>query len=132
MAQNQNRKQAGQQGQQAQGRQQDQQQGRQQTQGQQRKGGQVQQSQGQGGDLWSQVQPVVSEAREFIEGSPVRAAAIGAVAGGLLMTLVSTEKGRAFMKMAYDYANPMVSKYARDFVAQRAGDIADSALNPQH
>ena len=103
------------------------------SQGQQRRGGALQSKQQDQGvqDIWAQVQPAITEAREYIEGSPVRAAAIGAVAGGLLMTLFSTEKGRSFVKMAYDYANPVVAKYAREFISQRAGEMTESALS-QH
>ena len=74
------------------------------------------------------VTPAFQEVRTYVEGSPVRAAAIGAVAGGLLMTLFSTEKGRAFVRVAYDYANPMVAKYAREYISKAAGDMAESAI----
>lgn len=74
------------------------------------------------------VTPAFQEVRSYVEGSPVRAAAIGAVAGGLLMTLFSTEKGRAFVRVAYDYANPMVAKYAREYISKAAGDMAESAI----
>ena len=82
-------------------------------------------------DILASITPAFNEARRYIEGSPVRAAAIGAVAGGLLMTIFSTEKGRQFAKMAYDYANPMVAKYARDYVSRAAGDLAENAVS-QH
>lgn len=107
-------------------RQQQQQQGR-----SQQRGGQLQTQGQQNQDVWSSVKPALEEAREYIEGSPLRAAAVGAIAGGLLMTLFSTEKGRSFVKMAYDYANPMVTKYAREFISQQAGDMTESALS-QH
>ncbi len=74
------------------------------------------------------VTPAFQEIRSYVEGSPVRAAAIGAVAGGLLMTLFSTEKGRAFVRAAYDYANPMVAKYAREYMSKAAGDMTESAI----
>jgi hypothetical protein len=112
-------------------------QGSQQARGpQQRRTGQLQQSQGQqtGGqknELLEAVTPAFQEARRYIEGSPIAAAAIGAIAGGLLMTLISTEKGRSFAKAAYDYANPMVAKYARDYIAQAAGNMTEQALS-QH
>ncbi len=95
--------------------------------GAQGRGGQLQ-AQGGQQDILASIRPALDEARTYIEGSPVRAAAIGAVAGGLLMTLFSTEKGRAFVRMAYDYANPMVAKYAREFISQQAGNMADQAL----
>jgi len=82
-------------------------------------------------DILASITPAFNEARRYIEGSPVRAAAIGAVAGGLLMTIFSTEKGRQFAKMAYDYANPMVAKYARDYVSRAAGELAENAVS-QH
>ncbi|RYZ66187.1 MAG: hypothetical protein EOP05_19490 [Proteobacteria bacterium] len=85
----------------------------------------------QSNDILASITPAFNEARRYIEGSPVRAAAIGAVAGGLLMTIFSTEKGRQFAKMAYDYANPMVAKYARDYVSRAAGDLAENAVS-QH
>lgn len=88
------------------------------------------QSEGQPTDLLAAVTPAFQEARRYIEGSPIRAAAIGAIAGGALMTLFSTEKGRAFVKLAYDYANPMVAKYARNYISEAAGNVADSALSP--
>jgi len=138
MAKNRNQQQRQDMGSQSQGQQGQQsqqgQQGRQQKQaGQQQRGGQLQaqDQKGQSQDLWTSVKPAFDEARQYIEGSPIRAAAIGAVAGGLLMTLFSTEKGRSFVKMAYDYANPMVAKYARDFVSQQAGNMTESALS-QH
>ena len=102
--------------------------------GHQRKsGGQLQakgSEQGQN-DILAAVTPAFQEARRYIESSPVRAAAIGAIAGGVLMTLFSTEKGRSFVKLAYDYANPMVAKYAREYISEAAGNMADSALG-QH
>lgn len=81
--------------------------------------------------LTSSITPAIQEARRFVDGHPVRAAAIGAVAGGLLMTLFSTEKGRGFVRMAYDYANPMVAKYAREYVSRAAGEFAENAVS-QH
>lgn len=81
--------------------------------------------------ITSSVGPAFQEARKYVDGHPVRAAAIGAVAGGLLMTLFSTEKGRQFVRMAYDYANPMVARYARDYVTRAAGDLAENAIS-QH
>lgn len=81
--------------------------------------------------ITSSVGPAFQEARKYVDGHPVRAAAIGAVAGGLLMTLFSTEKGRQFVRMAYDYANPMVARYARDYVSRAAGDLAENAVS-QH
>jgi hypothetical protein len=132
---NDNQARGGQQGQQARGGQNGQQQQGQQAQGQgtRKSGGQLQAQQDKGGpqDILSSIRPALEEARGYIEGSPVRAAAIGAVAGGLLMTLFSTEKGRSFVKMAYDYANPMVAKYAREFISQQAGNTVDSVLS-QH
>ena len=107
--------------------QQPQQQRSQQAQGGRRQAGQLQ-TQGQPQDLLTSIRPAIDEARGYIEGSPIRAAAIGAVAGGLVMTLFSTEKGRSFVKMAYDYANPMIAKYAREFISQQAGDMAESAI----
>jgi hypothetical protein len=82
-------------------------------------------------DLLDAVTPAFQEARRYIEGSPVRAAAVGAIAGGVLMTLFSTEKGRSFVKVAYDFVNPMVTNYARDYISEAAGGITDSALG-QH
>ena len=81
--------------------------------------------------IQSSIAPTLQEARKYVDGHPVRAAAIGAVAGGLLMTLFSTEKGRSFVRMAYDYANPMVAKYAREYVSRAAGDLAENAVS-QH
>ena len=105
----------------------------QQAQGTRKSSGQLPAQQDNGGpqDILSSIRPALDEARGYIEGSPVRAAAIGAVAGGLLMTLFSTEKGRSFVKLAYDYANPMVAKYAREFITQQAGNTVDSVLS-QH
>lgn len=92
----------------------------------------VQQSDEQGGDLQTNllnaVKPAFQEFRTYVEGSPMRAAAIGAIAGGALMTLFSTEKGRQFVRLAYDYANPMIAKYAREYVSKAAGDMAESAI----
>jgi hypothetical protein len=109
--------------------------GQRQSQGQQREGrslqGGQQGQQGQQPDILASITPAFNEARRYIEGSPVRAAAIGAVAGGLLMTLFSTEKGRQFARMAYDYANPMVAKYAKDYISRAAGDLASNAIS-QH
>jgi hypothetical protein len=80
-------------------------------------------------ELLSSLRPALDEAREYIEGNPMRAAAIGAVAGGFLMSLFATEKGRSFVKMAYDYANPMVTKAAREFVSQTSGGMPESTLS---
>lgn len=97
--------------------------------------GQARQEQDQPGSLQEEilnaVQPAFQEVRTFVEASPLRAAAVGAVAGGLLMTLFSTQKGRAFVRMAYDYANPMVAKYAQEYISQAAGDFAKNAVS-QH
>lgn len=82
-------------------------------------------------DIMASITPALNEARRYIEGSPVRAAAIGGVAGALIMSIFATEKGRQFAKMAYDYANPMVAKYARDYVSRAAGDMAENAVS-QH
>lgn len=82
-------------------------------------------------DLLASVTPALQSVQRYIEGSPLRAAAIGAIAGGTLMSIFATEKGRAFARMAYDYANPMVSKYVREYVSKAAGDMADNALS-QH
>ena len=82
-------------------------------------------------DFMTSMRPALNEARNYIDGSPMRAAAIGAVAGGLLMSLFSTKRGRSFVEMAYRYATPMVTKYAREFIADQPSDAGDSVF-PAH
>lgn len=98
------------------------------AQGQGQQGSKDLQTQSSGNEFLDAVTPAFTEARRFIEGSPVRAAAIGAIVGGGLMTLFATEKGRQLVKVAYDYANPMIAKYARDYVSQAAGQIAENSI----
>lgn len=115
-------------GQQAQGRS-----GGSQAQGRASGGAQGEQQQGgaqaqQGPDIMSSITPVFTEARNFIEGHPARAAAIGAILGGVLMTLFATPRGRSALRTAVSYANPVISKYARDYVGKLTGDLTQNAL----
>ena len=115
-------------GAQAQGRQ-----GGSQSQGRASGGAQGEQQQGasqaqQGPDIMGSITPVISEARNFIEGHPARAAAIGAILGGVLMTLFATPRGRSALRTAVSYANPVIAKYARDYVGKITGDLTQNAL----
>ncbi len=72
-----------------------------------------------------QLPPVVQDAYRFLDGEPVKAALLGAAIGGLVGSVIATEKGRSLVKLGLTYANPLLTNYAREV----AGKIATGEKN---
>ena len=75
--------------------------------------------------------PMVSNVREFLEGNPGGAAALGAIIGGAVAGLLASDRGRSLLKKSYDYAKPVLTDYARDFASKQAGDAVESTMMRQ-
>jgi len=66
--------------------------------------------------------------RDFVEGHPGRATALGAVVGGVAAGLLATDTGRSLLRASFSYARPMISDYARKFVSNSPKGGAERSL----
>ena len=80
----------------------------------------------QGGmNLDSQIESGIDTVRNFVEGNPLRAVALGAAAGGLLGGLFATETGRMILKTTFGYAKPVLAEKAREFAGNQAASLVE-------